>query len=149
MARDYLFEVGYKPGVTDPVGQGLKHDIAHLGLARVKNVLSAQLYRISGQLSAEERARISRDLLCDPILHESREGVAPKPDKSMVIDVWYKQGVTDVVGDSVQKGVKDLGINGVQDVRTGMRYHLEGVTRREVAEKIALALLANALVHDS
>ncbi len=149
MAHTYLFEVGYKPGVTDPVGQGLKSDIDHLGLGRVKNVATAQLYRIYGQLSAEERSRIALDLLCDPILNESREGPTPKKDKSMVIDVWYKPGVTDVAGDSVQKGIRDLSINGVKNVRTGMRYHLQGVTRREIAEKIAVALLVNPLVHDS
>ena len=149
MAHDYLFEVGYKPGVTDPVGQGLKHDITHLGLGRVKNVLSAQLYKVTGQLSTDERNRIAKDLLCDPILNEIREGDSTRKDKSLVIDVWFKAGVTDVVSDSVQKGIRDLNINGIQDVRTGMRYHLEGVTRREIAEKIASALLSNPQVHES
>jgi phosphoribosylformylglycinamidine (FGAM) synthase PurS component len=41
-----------------------------------------------------------------------------------------------------------LGIHDVQDVRTGMRYHLQGVSQRAVAEKIALALLVNPLVHE-
>ncbi len=63
MTHDYLFEIGCKPGITDPVGQGLKQDIDHLGLGRVKNVLSAQLYKVSGQLSADERSRIANDLL--------------------------------------------------------------------------------------
>ena len=149
MAHDYLFEVGYKPGITDPVGQGLKNDITHLGLGRMKNVHSAQLYKVSGQLSEDEQDRIAKDLLCDPILNEVRESDSARQDKSLVIDVWYKAGVTDVVSDSVQKGIKDLNIQGVQDVRTGMRYHLVGVTRREVAEKIAAALLSNPQVHES
>jgi phosphoribosylformylglycinamidine (FGAM) synthase PurS component len=149
MAQTILFEIGCKPGVTDPVGQGLMQDIAHLHLGRVKQVASAQLYKVSGQLSKEEQKRIAEDLLCDPILNESRSGESLKADKSLVIDIWYKQGVTDVVGDSVLKGIKDLSITGVQDVRTGMRYHLQGVTRREVAEKIAAALLVNPLVHES
>ncbi len=171
MAHTHLFEIGYKAGVTDPVGRGLKHDIAHLGLGKVSHVASAQLYRISGTLSTDERSRIANDLLCDPILNEYRDpSPSPLPEgrgpghafslkgeggrrsdegkRSMVIDVWYKAGVTDVVGDSVRKGIADLNIPGVQDVRTGMRYHLQGVTRREAAEKIALALLVNPLVHD-
>ena len=53
MADTHLFEIGYKAGVTDPVGQGLKQDIAHLHLGRVKNVSSAQLYRVSGKLSVQ------------------------------------------------------------------------------------------------
>ena len=148
MAHTHLFEIGYKPGVPDPVGRGLKHDIAHLGLAKVNQVASAQLYKVLGKLSAEDCSRITKDLLCDPILNESREGTAPGKNKAMVIDVRYKAGVTDAVGDSVRKGIADLGIHDVQDVRTGMRYHLQGVTQRAVAEKIALALLVNPLVHE-
>jgi len=148
MAHTHLFEIGYKPGVTDPVGRGLKSDIAHLGLAKVSQVASAQLYKVLGKLSEEDRSRITNDLLCDPILNEAREGTAPGKSKAMVIDVWYKAGVTDAVGDSVRKGITDLGIRDVQDVRTGMRYHLQGVTQRAVAEKIALALLVNPLVHE-
>jgi phosphoribosylformylglycinamidine (FGAM) synthase PurS component len=149
MAHTHLFEIGYKAGVTDPVGRGLKHDIAHLGLGKVGQVASAQLYKVMGKLSEEERARIANDLLCDPILNECRgEAKGEGKSKSMVIDVWYKAGVTDAVGDSVRKGITDLNIPGVQDVRTGMRYHLQGVTRRDIAEKIALALLVNPLVHE-
>src|SRR5690242_11823022 len=139
MADTYLFEIGYKSGVTDPVGQGLKHDMAHLGLGKAKQVLSAQLYKVTGKLTEAERTKIVRDLLCDPILNESRATTeTPSKPKAMVLDVWYKAGVTDVVGDSVRKGIRDLEVEGVEDVRTGMRYHLEGITRREAAEKIAM-----------
>jgi phosphoribosylformylglycinamidine (FGAM) synthase PurS component len=148
MAHTHLFEIGYKTGVTDPVGRGLKHDITHLGLAKVKSVASAQLYKVFGKLSESERKKIVNDLLCDPILNECRPEGEPDKTKSMVLDVWYKAGVTDAVGDSVRKGIKDLDIQDVQDVRTGMRYHLHGVTRRDLAEKIALALLVNPLVHE-
>ena len=146
MAHSTLIAVAHKHGVLDPVGHGLKKDIAELKLARVKNVQSAQLYRLEGALSSSDRERITRDLLCDPIIQECQTKL---PDKSMVVDVWYKPGVTDVIGDSVLKGIRDLDIQTVQGVRTGMRYAFEGVTRKEVAEKIALALLINPLVHES
>jgi phosphoribosylformylglycinamidine (FGAM) synthase PurS component len=152
MAQSYLIEVAHKAGITDPVGKGLTQDIAHLSLGRVKKVLSAQLYRLDGNLSVDERRRIAEDLLCDPILQDYREDSSVKSQGQegfLVIDIWYKAGVTDVVGDSVLKGIQDLSIPGVKTVRTGMRYHLEGVTRREIAEKISSALLANPLVHDS
>jgi len=157
MPNAYLIEVMHKPGVTDPVGKGLAHDINHLELARVKSVASAQLYQIHGGLGTEDRTRIARDLLSDPILHHyvisvwdsaSRPALS-KEGRAMVIDVWYKPGVTDAVGESVMKGIRDLNIPGVKEVRTGMRYHLHGVTRAEAAEKIASALLVNPLVNES
>ena len=143
MAKLTLIAVAHRHGVMDPVGHGLKKDIEELGLGRVKNVLSAQLFRLEGEISSRDRDRIAQDLLCDPIIQECQEHMAPK---SLVVDVWFKAGVTDVVGDSVLKGIRDLDIQGVEKVRTGMRYAFEGVTKREVAEKIALApLLINPL----
>jgi phosphoribosylformylglycinamidine (FGAM) synthase PurS component len=152
MADSYLIEVAHKPGVTDPVGKGLTHDINHLGLARVKGVRSAQLYRLMGRLSETERKRIAQELLCDPIIQDYREDTPVKSERKQgawVIDVWYKTGVTDAVGDSVLKGIRDLNIQGVKEVRAGMRYHLQGISRQEVADRIAQALLANPLVHDA
>ena len=185
MANATLIEVMHKPGVTDPVGKGLAHDITHLGLARVKGVASAQLYQIHGSLATHDKTRIARDLLADPILHDYRieSGASPQPSPDgtigpmrpwtdgpassgskgcwggrrspgeakhgLVIDVWYKPGVTDAVGESVMKGIRDLNIPGVKEVRTGMRYYLKGVTRQDAAEKIASALLVNPLVHES
>jgi phosphoribosylformylglycinamidine (FGAM) synthase PurS component len=157
MPNTYLIEVKHKPGITDPVGKGLASDINELDLARVKSVASAQLYQIHGGLGTEDRTRIARDLLSDPILHDyeispwdsASRLASAKESRSMVIDVWYKPGVTDVVGESVMKGIKDLNIPGVKEVRTGMRYHLNGVTKAEVAEKIASSLLVNPLVTES
>lgn len=151
MASSYLIEVTHKAGVVDPVGKGLAHDITQLGLGRVKGVASAQLYRLEGALSGLERKRIAEDLLSDPIVQEYRqepESRGAPQSGAVVIDIWYKAGVTDAVGESVLKGIRDLDIQGVTAVRTGMRYSLQGITRAEVAEKIALALLVNPLVHD-
>jgi phosphoribosylformylglycinamidine (FGAM) synthase PurS component len=155
-SQSYLLEVRYKSGVTDPAGASLAGDIAHLGLGKPTGVSSAQLYRIRGDLSAKERNRISKDLLADPVTQEARESpeaakrTAREPGRpdGVVIDVWFKTGVTDVVGDSVLKGIQDLNVRGVSEVRTGMRYLLKGIRRREVADKIALALLVNPLIHD-
>ena len=66
----------------------------------------------------------------------------------MVVDVWYKQGVTDAVGESVMKGLRDLNLEEIQDVRTGMRYRFIGLKDPQVAEKLALAVLINPLIHD-
>src|ERR1700733_13650994 len=107
MAKPLVIAVAHKPGILDPIGHGLKKDIEELGLAKVKNVLSAQLYRLEGNVSPHGRGRIKSELLCDPIIQECQEG---KNGKSMGVDIWYKPGVTDVVGDSVLKGIRDLDI---------------------------------------
>jgi len=149
-----VVEVGYKPGMADSAGRSLREGIRHLGQRGIKKVTTSQLYRLVGGLSAQDRERIAKDLLCDPIVQEVRDAMgAPDPKARRapcaVVDVWYKSGVTDVVGESVLKGIRDLQVTGVQEVRTGLRYRLWGLVRAEPARRIASALLANPLVHDS
>jgi phosphoribosylformylglycinamidine (FGAM) synthase PurS component len=156
MHGTHIIEVLPKAGVKDPTGSGLENDVRHLGVKSVKKVRSSQLYRIVGDLASQDRARIARDLLTDPVTQEYRDGavdLAPaKAGKSrsvsFLVDVWYKSGVTDVIGESVLKGIKDLKISSITEVRTGMRYRFEGLPNAQAAEKIALALLVNPLVND-
>ncbi|MFA5976031.1 MAG: phosphoribosylformylglycinamidine synthase subunit PurS [Elusimicrobiota bacterium] len=159
MRGTYIIEVSHKKGVSDPVGRKLAGELHHLGTHAVQYVTTAQLYRLVGNLSLEDRNRIAKDLLCDPIVQDSGDGTVGVPASGLsrskahptvaVIDVWFKTGVTDVVGESVLKGIQDLSISGVSEVRTGMRYRLWGLRTAEPARKIAGALLANPLVHDS
>jgi phosphoribosylformylglycinamidine (FGAM) synthase PurS component len=179
MRTETVIEVAPKKGVTDPVGRGLLSDVRHLGIKGVKAVGSAQLFKLIGRVSAKDKERIARDLLCDPIIQEYKvasasppaplltgEGSSGSPSpvgrgwhrreasvsgeatKGVVIDVWFKSGVTDVVGDSVVKGIRDLSIGGIEEVRTGMRYHFYGLANESTADRIALAYLANPLIQD-
>src|SRR6185295_14892716 len=104
MHGTYIIEVGYKKGLTDPVGHGLVDDIRHLGTPGVQQVTTSQLYRLIGDLSVDDRNRIAQDLLCDPVVQEFRDGIgaqaapsAPRSKagaKQAIIDVWFKAGVT-------------------------------------------------------
>ncbi len=127
-------------------------NLRHLGLGGVKTVQPAQLYRLFGHLSPSERERIARDLLCDPIMEQWQlaDGPTPTDVKShpLTVDVWFKPGVTDVVGDSVRKGIDDLGIKSVCAVRTGSRFRFWGLVSQEAAERMARTYLANPLVQE-
>ena len=65
---------------------------------------------------------------------------------SWEVEVWYKPGVTDAVGDSVMKGIKDLGISGASSVKTGQVYIIEGKLDKKQIEKVCSGLLANGIV---
>lgn len=143
-----LIEVSPKPGRVDPSARALQEDIRHLGLLKVQCVATAQLYRLVGELTAGERLRIAQDLLCDPVLQEFHDGGRDTGGHSLVIDVWFKSGVTDVVGESVLKGLHDLGVDGLTEVRTGTRYRFSGRLDAKGGQKLALGLLANPLIHD-
>jgi phosphoribosylformylglycinamidine (FGAM) synthase PurS component len=147
MQGTYVIEVAPQKHIPDSAGTGLEHDCHAAGLKGVGKVRVSQLYRLIGNLSASEQERIARDLLTDPVIQESRDG-ALSPKNGLSIDVWFKPGVTDVVGESVLKGIQDLGIKGISSVRTGSRYQLLKTKRADLGKKVALSFLVNPLVQD-
>ena len=154
MQGTYVIEVLPKKGVADPLGHQLQEDAYHLGIRRVKRVSTSQLYRLVGELTRAQRTRVAQDLLADPVIQEFRDAGVVDGEKGIsksnevIVDVWYKPGVTDVIGESVLKGLHDLEMNGITSVRTGMRYRFEGLKDAKAAESLALSLLSNPLIHD-
>ena len=63
--------------------------------------------------------------------------------------MWYKQGVTDTVSQSVIKAIKDLGIKEELVVKTGKKYCFDGKNITSVKLKeITTNLLANTLIQE-
>jgi len=71
-----------------------------------------------------------------------------KESSKWYVEVWYKDGVTDAVGESVKKGVADLGIPHPESVRTAQKYLIQGSLSKSDIEKICARLLANPVVQD-
>lgn len=70
-----------------------------------------------------------------------------KPPKA-IVTVRYKDGVLDPQGATIQRALSDLGMNGIQGVRTGRTFELSlstGATR-DVVERACRALLANPVI---
>ena len=147
MRGTWLIEVGHKAGVPDPAGSGIEKDCKHARVKGIKTVQMSQLYRLEGELTPEDQRRVMEDLLTDPIIQISQDGALRKPGATTV-DICFKTGVTDVVGDTVMKGIRDLGIQGVREVRTGTRLRFPGLKRAETARHVAVTFLANPLIQD-
>jgi len=150
-ADSYVIEVIPKRGVKDTLALDVAGSLKHLHIHSSPRVTTAKLYRLNGDLSPDDRQRIGRELLSDPVVEEAHEDspAAPKKAaKSVIVDVWFKPGVTDVVGESVLKGLRDMQMNQVNDVRTGTRYRFWGLKHLKTADKLALALLMNPLIHE-
>ena len=139
-------EVSYKPEVPDTIGQDILENITDLGISGVDAVRTATVYWIEGTLDAEAINRISTELLADPITQVYT--CRPESDsvKRWTLEVQFKPGVTDAVGDSAVKGITDLGITGVTRVRTGQKYWFTGNLSTERLETIARRLLMNDVI---
>ena len=139
-------EVYYKPEVPDTVGDGILEDIADLGISGVDAVRTATVYWIEGSFDAQIIDRIGAELLADPITQAYTCVTENNATNNWTLEVQFKPGVTDAVGDSTVKGIHDLGITGVTTVRTGHKYSLTGDLNPDLVETIAQRLLMNDVI---
>ena len=148
----WKIEVSYKPETPDAIGQGILQDVADLGLAGVESVHTVQVYWIEGEISSHAIERICMELLADPVTqnyvysHSDNRTLIQGDDSVWTVEVRLKPGVTDAVGDSVLKGLRDMGIPDVQAAQTGQKYRLNGCLNQAKLEMIAQQLLANDVI---
>src|SRR3989338_184403 len=67
----YRIEVSEKKGFPDTVALSVKKDIEDLGFrGRIRDVKTAQVYILEGDISESDLKKICEDLLIDPITQE-------------------------------------------------------------------------------
>lgn len=145
----YKIEVFNKENIFDGLAHNLKKDILDLGIKSLKDIKVSTLYLIDGDITLTQIKTVCEKLLIDPVTQEYKIQNSKFEIKNLrntyIVEVWFKPGVTDAVGETTKIGIKDLGIKGSFSVKTGMKYTLKGVSKKE-AEKIANKILANKVI---
>jgi phosphoribosylformylglycinamidine synthase len=148
----YTVEVCNKKGIPDAFGQEIRKSIRETGIPCIEEVFTADLYRLEGDISPEDIEKIAKDVLLDSVIQEyfldDMHIKGKKEEGCVVIDVFYKRGVTDAVADTVSVAIKDAGIKKEVRVSTGKRYYLKGSFTKEEIERICEKVLANRLVQE-
>jgi len=147
----YKIEIKEKPGIFDAVGEGIKKDILDLGIKTVKRVRFVQVYIIEGNPLPEEVKRICLELLVDRVTQDysiNEQGAHNRGgrDNEFIIEIAYNAGVMDPVEDSTLKGIRDLGINSVNSVKTAKKYLIRGRLNNSQLRTISERLLYNKLI---
>ena len=145
---EWKVEIRNKSGVFDPFGTGIKKDIEDLGIVGVKKVSTSQVFIISGHISIKDVQRIAQELLTDPITQEYKigEGSRVKGEGLRVVEIAYNTGVMDPVEESTKKAIKDLGISGIELVKTERKYFIEGKITDAQFNTICEKLLYNKVI---
>ena len=140
-------EVWYRKGVFDAGSQGLCGDVLDLGVKGVTGAEIGAIFLVKGKISPSGLKKVARELLADPVTQEFYLGKKPAPQGAVSVEVWFKEGVTDTVGETTRKGIADLGLRGDFPVATARRYLLYGrsLSQKKV-EAIAGRLLANEVI---
>ena len=138
-----------KNNIVDAVGEGIGSDIRDLGINGVERVRYVRLYAFHGAISEIELFKIATDLLTDPISQEhfkADEIRLPIKYGEWGIEVWFRNGVTDAVGETTLKGSRDLGVTSIESVDTGKGYILSGSIAKSQIHTICRRLLANDII---
>jgi len=143
-------EVWNKEEFPDPRAEGLKKDIADLGIRGIDRVGISDIYTISGELDEGAISRICREVLADPVIQDCRYTMttAPGPasDGGFTVETAYNPGVMDPIEYSLRKAIADLGIEDIREVRTGKRYVISGDITQADLQTIVNKLLVNPVV---
>ncbi|MDD2772516.1 MAG: phosphoribosylformylglycinamidine synthase subunit PurS [Elusimicrobiales bacterium] len=140
-------EVSLKPQFLDAQAQGARHDLNLLGTVEIAEAQSAAVYKISGEVDAAFAKRAAAALLADPVTENWRAGTAAKPPRGVKrVEIWFKDSVTDVTGESVADAIHS--ITGTEcRVRCAQTYLLRTNAAAAKLEQAVFKTLANALIH--
>lgn len=144
-------EIKEKAGVFDPAAEGIKKDVADLGLGGVDDVRIVQVYTLDGDLTRDQVSLITSELLTDKVTQEyyfcpAQEYKLTPAASDHIVEIAYNIGVMDPVEESTLKGIRDLGITTVQSVRTSRQYHIQGKISESDLKLIVEKVLSNKLI---
>jgi len=145
---NYRIEIRDKKGIYDAIGEGVKKDILELGYAGVTDVNFIQVYLIDGDVSPKNIVRMAKDLFTDPV---TQEFACPafkinESGKIHIVEIAYNPGVMDPVEESALKAARDLGIDGINMIRTAKKYVIKGRFSKNELSSISDKLLYNKVI---
>jgi phosphoribosylformylglycinamidine (FGAM) synthase PurS component len=136
-----IIEIWTKEKYAKNEEEGFSGRMAHAGLKVSASRLS-RLYRVEGEFSRAEFERLGKELLTDPITEKySLSQWKPGLKNAWRVEVWLKDSVTDVVGESVKGAIADVLGREPKTVRFGRAYYAacesEAKLKRAVVKTLA------------
>lgn len=118
-----IIEIWTKEKYAASEDAGFVGRMAHAGL-KVTAARLSRLYRVEGEFTRAEFDRLGKDLLTDPITEKySLSQWKPGLKNAWRVEVWLKDSVTDVVGESVKGAIADVLGREPETVRFGRAYY--------------------------
>jgi len=154
MTTAFIIEIKPKKTEFDPLAHGVMRELVESGVPPAKAVVETnRLYRLEGELTFAEAQKAADSLLVDPVIEfwqvvDLGKKLKKGKGRGFVVDVWPKPGVTDPVGETVKKGLRDMGFFKIASSSSGIRYLFPKILEPLVLEPLAKRILANELVHN-
>lgn len=145
----HRIEIALKPDLVDARGDRIRQRIGRDLSFPVERVRTVDVYTIDSSLSQEELEALASDAYLDPVSQVYTIDAPLASDFDWLVEVGFKPGVTDNVGKTAMEAAmlrlrRPLGKD--EKVYTSIQYVISGKISRDQVERIATALLGNALI---
>ena len=142
----HRIEVGFRQNMVDALGKSVRQRIVEDLNIPLGDVKTIDVYTIDADLSPEQLKMLGENLFADPIAQVFSYDKPLAEAFSWLIEVGFRPGVTDNVGNTSMEAIADMLKIEVGGVYTSRQYLITGDISREQVETIAGGLLANQLV---
>ncbi|MBN1540607.1 phosphoribosylformylglycinamidine synthase subunit PurL [candidate division KSB1 bacterium] len=142
-------ELALKRGYYDADAEKIRLSARDLGVESIRSVHYFRVFYLLGEIAAAEQKRIAAELLADAITDDFAVDRFLQQDaeqESWSVEVTYNRGVTDLVAQTTIKGIRDLGIEAVKEVKTARRYQIAGDLSDAQKDLIVQKLLLNRVI---
>jgi phosphoribosylformylglycinamidine (FGAM) synthase PurS component len=116
------------------------------GYLPLKKVKSSKLYLIEGDYSKKEIENIARLILCDPIVENYSLNERVFKERCFRFEISYKDGITDVVSQSVSDAIVNAGFKKPKAVKTGKVLYIFSKDKK-MAKYSLKKIFVNELIH--
>lgn len=147
-----LWEVEIRPasGQIDREGERVLTESSGLGLQTVSSVEAARSFLLQGELPDDVVTRVSKKLLADGVaesftihrLDASTDDASNESESGNLLNVLFKDGVTDNVANSALKALKDQDVS-VEAVATCRKYWVNDDASETEIERLSTKVLSN------
>lgn len=131
----------YTASSDDPEARSWLAFLRRHGHARLANLLIERVYWLEGQVDLERLL----PLLVNPLYQTRSERSQLDPARGPIVEIAYRQAVTDPETPSILAAARALGENGLEFARLSRRYQFVGLDEAE-ARQAAARFLYNQVV---
>ncbi len=142
-------ELALREGYYDADAEGIKQAARDLDITGVDHVDYFRVFYLSGELSDAEKNRIADDLLADGVTDDVAIDTPLTHDPTgdaWSVEITLNRGVTDMVAQTTEKGVRDLGIDSVENIKTARRYEIYGKLSESDRDLLVQKVLMNKVI---
>jgi phosphoribosylformylglycinamidine synthase len=151
----FQIEVISKEGFSDPHGKRVLEDITNMGIKKILDIKYCPIYTFHGETNLLEINMIAKSLLVDPVTQtyslfnpSIKRDKKDKKESCHEVEIWFNNGVSDSVAQTILKSMEDMRLYTVLKVRTGHKFFVETKMSKNAIEQIVKQVLVNPLIQN-